>query len=1009
MTGTSRFRLSSLNNTLPELSGTYTLTGGTVELYGTGAGDSHSLRGTVTYNNVELNSTAATVGAGFANVVAGAGFGLRGAMVVNSPTCFQVASGYTISDAGTSSFTLAAGATLKYGATIDASGATGNIQTDTRTFPTTASYGFVGATAQTTGTGLPSSMINLYMDKDASTDFVTLSSATTVTGALTFYKGKLDIVANTLTVGSAGSITGASATDYIVTSSTGTLIRDIAASGTFDFPIGSATAYNPSTFVWSAAPGITSYALRYVDATVSNGTGLPTSAGCVSAGTLVNNGHWVGSSVGTATNSPDITFTRNGHTNAGANLNLHAILRRDSSSLAWGVAGTWTNPGSIVISPATAQISLTQTALATANNFSGEFAIGTGTNVTSTAAVLSAAAPTICTGTSPSLSVAITGSGLLYDLLIFDGTSNFSITNYTSSNPFAAPATSTPKTYSIVSVTIGGSCAGSGNSGTPTVNIGGTSTYNGSWVPSAPISTSTAIITANYVATADINACTLTVNNSAIVTIPSPFNVILSGALTVANGSSFTLENDSNLIQSIGTTNPNTGSIQVKRNSSSLYLLDYTLWSSPVENQNLYAFSPRTLGNRFYVYDTPTNQYSPITSGSNNFTAAKGYLIRVPKDYSSTTPAIYNGVFTGKPNSGTITFPMSIGGTPTTGYGFNATGNPYPSQINLHNFIDENLSNITGVLYFWRKRNDYTQPSYATLTKLGYTANSAPGGGTTNTSNYFNTSNNASNTWVINAGQGFFVQATAAANLVFTNAMRRGVNNSNQFFRTSNKTTSNPSLYKLNLTRTNGFYSQMLVGYSSDYTLRVDKGIDGFNINSQEYICSSIEGVAYAIQGRPEFTPTDIVPLQYKIATADEYSISIEQFDGLFADQDVFIKDKLTNSIHNLKTGPYTFGSESGMFTDRFEVVYENPLSTSDPQFNQNSVLVYKQNQEVVVNTGTVQMSSVKIYDIRGRLLASKNNINASQVKMYAGTTQQVLIVKIASATNVVVTKKVIN
>ena len=317
--------------------------------------------------------------------------------------------------------------------------------------------------------------------------------------------------------------------------------------------------------------------------------------------------------------------------------------------------------------------------------------------------------------------------------------------------------------------------------------------------------------------------------------------------------------------------------------------------------------------------------------------------------------------------------------------------------------------NTTGVLYFWRKRNDQTQPSYATLTKIGYTANSAPGGGTANTFNYFNTLNNAANTWVINVGQGFFVQATAAANLVFTNAMRRGVNNSNQFFRTVNKTTSDVSLYKLNLSSSNGFFSQMLVGYSSDYTLGVDRGIDGSNINSEEYMCSSIDGVAYTIQGRPEFTPTDIVPLQYKIATADEYTITIEQFDGLFGTQDVYIKDKLTNFTHNLKTGPYTFGSESGLFTDRFEVVYESPLSTNDPHFNPNSVVVYKQNQDVVINTGTVQMSNVKIYHIRGRLLASKSNINASQVKLYAGTTNQVLIVKITSDTNGVITKKVIN
>ena len=1016
-------RLSQKNSTLPGLTGIatiYSLTGGTIELYGTSSAQTHSLRGTygtgstppnVNYFNVELNSTGANVAALNANVVAQAGFGIVGTMNVNSPTCFQLASGFTITDAGaTSSFNLNVGATLKYGGTITptASGATGNIRTDTRTFPTNASYGFVGSPSptQTTGTGLPSSMINMYMDKDASTDFVTLTNPTTVTGALTFYKGKLDIAANTLSVGSAGSITGASAIDYVVTSSTGNLIRNIGGSGTFTYPIGSATAYNPSSFVWSATPGITSYALRYVATTATIGSGLPASAGCVSAGTLVNNGHWVGTSVGTATNSPAITFTRNGHTNAGANLNLHAILRRDSSATAWGVAGTWTDPGSIVISPATAQISLTQTALATANNFSGEFAIGTGTNATATAAVLSAAAATICLGTSPSLSVAITGSGSLYDLSIFDGTSNFSVTNYISGTPFAAPPTSSNKTYSITSVTIGGSCVGSGNSGSPTVNIGGTSTYvSNTWTPSDPTATSTAVIDGGvYNVAANINACSLEVKNNAVVTIPSTYNVTLRGAITVANGSSFTLESGSNLVQTDGTTNANTGSIQVKRNSSSLYLLDYTLWSSPVENQNLYAFSPNTLANRFYVYNTPTNQYIPIAS-SNNFTAAKGYLIRAPKNYSSTTPAVYNGTFTGKPNSGTITFPMSISGT-----GFNAVGNPYPSQINVHNFIDTNV-NTTGVLYFWRKKNDQTQPSYATLTKIGYTANSAPGGGTANTFNYFNTLNNASNTWVINVGQGFFVQATAATDLVFTNAMRRGVNNSNQFFRTSKATDNSVSLYKLNLTSVNGFFSQMLVGYSSDpnYTLGVDRGIDGLNINLQEYISSSIDGVSYTIQGRPEFAPTDIVPLQYKIAIADDYSISIEQFDGLFADQDVFIKDKLTNGIHNLKTGSYTFGSESGMFSDRFEVVYENPLSTIDPKFNQNSVLVYKQNQEVDINTGTVQVSNVKIYDIRGRLLVSKSNINASQVKMYAGTTKQVLIVKITSDTNGVVTKKLIN
>lgn len=172
MTGTAglkmdggRLRMAKLNTTLPELDAmtigqSYAITGGTIEWYGSGATQTHSLRGTyglsninINYNNIELNSIGANISALAANVVAQA-VGVAGTMNVNSPTCFQLASGFTISDAGTSTFEIKAGATFKYGGSIATTGASGNIRTDTRIFPTTASYGFVGATAQTTGARL---------------------------------------------------------------------------------------------------------------------------------------------------------------------------------------------------------------------------------------------------------------------------------------------------------------------------------------------------------------------------------------------------------------------------------------------------------------------------------------------------------------------------------------------------------------------------------------------------------------------------------------------------------------------------------------------------------------------------------------------------------------------------------------------------------------------------------------------------------------------------------------
>jgi hypothetical protein len=54
-------------------------------------------------------------------------------------------------------------------------------------------------------------------------------------------------------------------------------------------------------------------------------------------------------------------------------------------------------------------------------------------------------------------------------------------------------------------------------------------------------------------------------------------------------------------------------------------------------------------------------------------------------------------------------------------------------------------------------------------------------------------------------------------------------------------------------------------------------------------------------------------------------------------------------------------------------------------------------------------MSSIKVFDIRGRLLQERKNINATQTTIDSGLlANQVLLVQITSKDGVVVTKKVI-
>jgi hypothetical protein len=134
--------------------------------------------------------------------------------------------------------------------------------------------------------------------------------------------------------------------------------------------------------------------------------------------------------------------------------------------------------------------------------------------------------------------------------------------------------------------------------------------------------------------------------------------------------------------------------------------------------------------------------------------------------------------------------------------------------------------------------------------------------------------------------------------------------------------------------------------------------------------------------------------------------------DGLFlGEQNVYLKDNLLNVTHDIKTSAYTFTSDQGTFSDRFEVVYINStLNISTPTFDANSVIVYKDDNKVLnINAGKVVMKNVKIYDVRGRFVYEKSNINSTTKALKdLKAEQEVLLVKITSDDNKVVTKKVV-
>ena len=54
-------------------------------------------------------------------------------------------------------------------------------------------------------------------------------------------------------------------------------------------------------------------------------------------------------------------------------------------------------------------------------------------------------------------------------------------------------------------------------------------------------------------------------------------------------------------------------------------------------------------------------------------------------------------------------------------------------------------------------------------------------------------------------------------------------------------------------------------------------------------------------------------------------------------------------------------------------------------------------------------MKNVQLFDVSGRLLVEKKEINQSETTINAGTTNQVITIKITSDQNATVIKKVVN
>ncbi|ARN77024.1 hypothetical protein BST97_02860 [Nonlabens spongiae] len=509
---------------------------------------------------------------------------------------------------------------------------------------------------------------------------------------------------------------------------------------------------------------------------------------------------------------------------------------------------------------------------------------------------------------------------------------------------------------------------------------------SGAWTNGTPDTTKNAIFLSDYTGTG-FSSCSVNVSNSANVVISTGEVLFVENAVTVESGASLEFQNDAYLFQ--GNDAVNSGEIIMNVESAPMVRQEYTGWGSPVAGQNLQAFSPQTLSNRFYTYDpagtTAATAWNAVADPSTtSFANSTGYLIRVANNWSSTTPSPYQGVFTGVPNNGSYTILGSAG--------YNLLGNPYPSPIDAVQFIDANVARGIGALYYWTHEaaqdGSYTaQSNYASFSKAGGVA--AAAGGTAPVR-------------VIQTGQGFFADIASAGYIDFNNSLRR-IQGDNSLFKSNTSPVPPNDKHRiwLNLTNSTSSFNQIMIAYMDNATNDFDLGIDAKVLtNSPSYLSSLTNNEELVIQGRAAFNINDEVELSITVDTADTYEISAAQFDGIFLSQQFYLWDKQLKVIHDIKNSSYTFQMSPGTYNSRFAIIYQNTtLGINTTEMDPTTVFVNTLN-EIVVQNRNISLDKVEVFDIAGKLLYAKSAINDHTHKVTIDLSSAVYLVRTTTTEN---------
>ncbi|WCO01148.1 T9SS type A sorting domain-containing protein [Psychroserpens ponticola] len=470
----------------------------------------------------------------------------------------------------------------------------------------------------------------------------------------------------------------------------------------------------------------------------------------------------------------------------------------------------------------------------------------------------------------------------------------------------------------------------------------------------------------------DITIPYLDIQSGSTLNIPSTSNVTVSG----------NLNNDGTLnLTSTSTSYPSVIPNTVSGSGTSTYnrfvnsnANGNDLISSPVASQSWASF---LTDNGAALLDDgnvgPTEYaFAPFdkTSGSyENYTDASSETITNGTGYRAATDSGTTLAFSGTFSAGTETVGIMDSGSEFTEW--NLIGNPYPSYINVEDFLN-NTTNGTLL--------DETSVGI-----YGYDGDASNGW------TIYNLSNSTATT-VIAPGQGFFVAAESAGNIEFTSNMRR-TGSTDDFIAGRNaeliylmlQLSTNTSNYKTDFY----FNTNSSLGLDAGYDTKV-WGESAPSLAIYSHLVEDNIGSELAIQSLNTSDLSDVtIPLGVNANQGEQLTFSIADMT-LPESINVYLDDVVANTSTLLNNSDYvmtptTVLSGTGRF---FLRTSEDALSTIENSFDALNIFALNTSNEIVVSGQLKESTVLSLYDIQGRKVLStaldntnlENRINVSSL-----------------------------